>query len=593
MECEVTAKRLRGRAASADAAMSTQNLNRRDQARLAVRATPQSGALEAADTIIPRYAPIPNIHAEKPHRPATRGTRRPTGCNARSAQRAPTHEPQGQRLRRQAPTHVVHRQRPSLSSERQRYRACRMEALMPVPQLVTGGSEASASTSLPDVRQHHVDRAFRTGLVARCVSIAANLATIPMALAALGNDAFGVWSAVTSTLALMTFLDFGIGNGVMGRITEALARDDDAAVRTLIRNAYALLAAIAIGAATLTAAGYWSGGLQTMADASGSFLAGHVGLTVAFLVAYALVIPASLVQRLLFAYQRAGYATLLQLCFSLFYLAVAAAAWHWSLGLATFVLGYVGSMIVVYGAGTLVFFARVAPSRAFSGRPNAQAMRELVRDAAPFFLLQVTAALVYNSDQLILTTVATPAEVAVYATIAKVFSIVTMVNSLLLGPLWPAYADARARDDWPWIRRAYYRSRRRSGLASLALAMTLTLVGTPLIAYWTGGRIHAPVWMLATMGAWVVLEGYGQCMAMLLNAARIVRLQLVITSALLIVGVGLKIYLSVPLGIYGPLVGTIVSFTLVVALYETRYVHQLLTSKNESMDRRHDHQPAD
>jgi O-antigen/teichoic acid export membrane protein len=203
-------------------------------------------------------------------------------------------------------------------------------------------------------------------------------------------------------------------------------------------------------------------------------------------------------------------------------------------------------------------------------------MRDLLRDASLFFLLQVTVALVYNSDQLILTAVATPSEVAVYATVAKVFSIVTLVNGLLISPLWPAYTDARARDDWSWIRSAYYRSRRRSGVVSFVLAATLLMVGTPLIAFWTHGRIQAPVWMLATMGVWVVLEGYGQCMAMLLNAARIVRLQLFIALALLVFGIGLKIYLSTPLGVYGPLVGTIVSFTLVVAVYETRYIHQLL-----------------
>lgn len=426
------------------------------------------------------------------------------------------------------------------------------------------------------MRQQRADRAFRTGLIARSVSIAMNFATVPLALAALGSGGFGVWSAITSTLALMAFLDFGIGNGAMGRITEALACDDQNAVRSILRNAYALLGAIACLSAAAAWALYASGYLGALAEVSGSFLASHLKLTVWFVIGYAFVIPVSFVQRLLFAYQRAGEATLMQLAFSVLYFVIAIAAWHWKMGLASFVVGYVVAMIVVYGAGTLIFLSTIAPTGVFSEPLQPKVMRGLLRDAGLFFLLQATVALVYNSDQLILSSFVTPDEVAVYATALKVFSIVVLANGLLLSPLWPAFSDARARNDWAWIREAYYKSRRRSLALSVTLAMALLVVGAPLVLAWTGGRIQTPLSLLAGMALWVILEGYGQCMAMLLNAARVIRLQLVIALLLVTFGTALKIYFAPRLGIYGPLLGTIVTFTLVVALYETHYIHKLL-----------------
>lgn len=442
--------------------------------------------------------------------------------------------------------------------------------------VVASSNGAPKCYVLGELRQRRADHAFRTGLIARSFSIAANFATVPLALAALGSSGFGVWSAITSTLALMAFLDFGIGNGAMGHVTEALARDDQDEVRSILRNAYALLGAIAVIFAATAAALYASGYLGLIADASGSFLAGHLKLTVWFVIGYAFVIPVSFVQRLLFAYQRAGQATLLQVAFSILYLLVAIAAWHWEMGLASFVVGYVVTMFVVYGAGTVIFLSTIAPTGVFSEPVQPKVMRRLLHDAGVFFLLQATVAIVYNSDQLILSSFATPDEVAVYATALKVFSIVILFNGLLISPLWPAFSDARARNDWAWIREAYYKSRRRSLALSVTLAVALVVFGAPLVLAWTGGRIHVPMLLLAGMALWVVLEGYGQCMAVLLNAARVIRLQLVIALLLLTLGTALKIYLSTPLGIYGPLLGTIVTFTLVVALYETHYIHKLL-----------------
>lgn len=427
-----------------------------------------------------------------------------------------------------------------------------------------------------DRRQQLIDKAAATGFVARALSIFANFASVPLVMSALGTDGFGVWAAITSLLTMMLFLDFGIGNSAMNRITEALAHNDQAKATLLVRHAYMVLGGITITVLLTCGALYVSGMLQILAQHSGSFLAAHIDLVVGFVLCYAAVIPASFVQRMLYAHQLGGLATTLQLVFSLSYLVLAALATWQKQSLAVFVLGYVLLMAFVYGSYSIYFLRMHYPMLRLRGGIDWKVSFALIRDAGLFFLLQTTVSAVYYSDVVILSAVVSPDDVATYATTWRMFALVPMVNSLMLGPFWPAVSDAKARDDWLWIKVAYLHNLKRSMLVSVVLVMALIVLGNLLLEVWTGGRIQAPLALLMLLGLWVLLEGYGQCMAMLLNGLRILRLQLVVAGLLLVLGVSLKLYLTQSFGLYGPVIGSIVAFVLIVCIAETFFIHQLL-----------------
>ena len=431
-------------------------------------------------------------------------------------------------------------------------------------------------STMTDRRQQLIDQAAATGFVARALGIAANFATVPLVMSALGTGGFGVWAAITSLLTMMLFLDFGIGNSAMNRITEALAHDDHAKATLLVRHAYLVLGGITLVLLLMCGALYVSGALQILAQHSGSFLAGHIDLTVGFVLCYAAVIPASFVQRLLYAHQLGGLATTLQLVFSLSYLVLSALATWAAQGLAVFVLGYVLLMAVVYGGYSFYFLRRHYPVLRLRGTFDKKVAFALLRDAGLFFLLQTTVSAVYSSDIVILSAVVSPNDVAIYAATWRMFALVPMVNGLMLAPFWPAVSDAKARNDWLWIKVAYLRNLKRSMLVSVVLVIALIALGNLLLQVWTGGRLQAPLPLLLLLGLWVLLEGYGQCMAMLLNGLRILRLQLVVAALLLVLGVSLKLYLTQSFGLYGPVLGSIVAFVLIVCVAETFFIHQLL-----------------
>jgi len=54
---------------------------------------------------------------------------------------------------------------------------------------------------------------FATSLAARGVGIVCQLLQVPLVVAALGSEAFGLWMTMTSVTNLMQFADFGLGIG--------------------------------------------------------------------------------------------------------------------------------------------------------------------------------------------------------------------------------------------------------------------------------------------------------------------------------------------------------------------------------------------
>jgi hypothetical protein len=72
---------------------------------------------------------------------------------------------------------------------------------------------------------------------------------------------------------MMQFLDFGIGNSAMGKITEALAHNDHARATQLVRHAYLVLGSITVIVLMVSYLLYVSGMFELLALRSGSFLA--------------------------------------------------------------------------------------------------------------------------------------------------------------------------------------------------------------------------------------------------------------------------------------------------------------------------------
>lgn len=155
------------------------------------------------------------------------------------------------------------------------------------------------------------------------------------------------------------------------------------------------------------------------------------------------------------------------------------------------------------------------------GGDRAVPLMRLVRDGLPFMLPIVASLLVANAPHLaILAADGSPA-VTRYAVGQRMMALLIQPLMFAVGPLWPAFAEARARGDRDWVAR----QTRRVSLCGVVYCAVITAVavvyGRWLATLWMGR--HEAVPTANEMAAIAIAAGVSAVVqpgAMLLNAYR-------------------------------------------------------------------------
>ena len=389
-----------------------------------------------------------------------------------------------------------------------------------------------------------VGSAAIAGVFAKVVLVACNLALVPVLVGFLGPVQFGIWAAYQSIQGLLVFADFGIGNGMQNAVTVAIAHGDTRRAQSLISSALvALLAAAGILGAVATigfnvpsVVAWLSGGRPDDAELA----ALRVGVAV-FLATGLLAIPLSCGDRLALAMQKgfvthATRAITTILSFGCVLALVKAQASFTAICIAT-------SIPVL--AGPLLSWMVVARGRPWASPAifavSGGETRAVLRSGIGFLAVQLTAILGFGLDAILIERYAGPVEVANYAVVQRMFGLVAMVVGIGLAPLWPAYADARARGDHGWIRKTFWRSLLATAVVAGTLSVVLAILAGPIAARWVGDAITPPASLVTAFAAWSFVLACGMAFSYFWNGMHMLRLQAVLGGLFVIVGLPGKV----------------------------------------------------
>ena len=87
---------------------------------------------------------------------------------------------------------------------------------------------------------------------------------------------------------------------------------------------------------------------------------------------------------------------------------------------------------------------------------------------------------------MIITQVLGPGMVVVFVIAQKIITLPMDLVYMATAPFIPAFGDAKARNDWGWIRKAYRNSTLGSVAAALPLLLVIGFAAKPLIRIWAG-----------------------------------------------------------------------------------------------------------
>jgi O-antigen/teichoic acid export membrane protein len=428
--------------------------------------------------------------------------------------------------------------------------------------------DASTEVGRAEERRRRAMLTAITSLGVRGSAALIALASVPLTAGYLGMERYGMWVTITSNIAMLSFADFGIGNGLVNAVALAMGRGDRDAMRHAAASAFFLLSATACLFAAVLAVAYqwipWASLLNAKSDLARSE-AGPASLALAG--CFLLSLPLGIVQRIQTGSQE-GFV-------NDFWLSAGSLLSLFSLVVGLHLKWSLPSLILAVSAAPVATTLLNGVSLFYWGRrwllPRWKNFRWLVakmlaRQGFFFFLLQIGYVISMSSDNLIVAHVMGAAAVPQYAVTQRAFLLVVSLQSAWLAPLWPAYGEAIQRGDIDWVRSTLLRSIVGSVLIASAASLALTVISRPLFKIWVGAEL-IPSWPLTIGFAfWAVVQAGGTAVAMFLNGSNTLQFEVCVSIALVAGGTPLKILLCKQSGLAGVVWGQLVAYLFVVAL---------------------------
>lgn len=442
------------------------------------------------------------------------------------------------------------------------------------------------STELGRSRERYRRVALTTvaSILARGISLLTLLISVPLTLNYLGTERYGMWMTISSVVAILSFADLGIGNGLMNAISEANGMDDRMAARMYVSSALGMLSALALGLAVLFCLAYPFIRWETIFRVSSPEAVAEAGPAIAvFAGCFFLSIPAGVVQRVQMGYQQGFASSLWAGLGNAFGLAGVLFAVRVEAGLPWLVLAMSGGPVLASLLNSLALFGVQYPWIRPQWRvATAYAAQRLLRTGFLFLVLQSAAAVAYSSDNIVIAQVLGPKAVTQYSVPMRLFSIAPLLLGMILSPLWPAYGEAVARGDVTWAKKAFFRSILLALLVTAPFSVFLVLYGPQLIRAWVGTTLAPPTGLLLGLGVWTVMGSVGSAVGTFLNGLNAIRFQAICAVVMAVGAIIAKVTLAHSIGLSGVIWGSVLAYTLFTAVPVSILVLKIVPSMRAS-----------
>jgi O-antigen/teichoic acid export membrane protein len=423
-----------------------------------------------------------------------------------------------------------------------------------------------------DLGKRRLVRAKLTGLTTICargLMLLISLLSLPLASRYLGKERFGLWLTLVGMVNWFSLADFGLANSLINALSTADGKSDHARARAAVSSVAPLLIAIAVCLLAIffsvTLFIDWAGVFN--ASTPQARIEAPIAIAVVMLC-FALRMLSSAVACIYTAYQEGHlYQLWSALCGLFSVCGLAIAIWS-QCGLPALIGSFVGGWLLGDALAAFYLFGwrrpELRPSWRYFDWATAKA---LLFNGAELWMAQVSAVVMFQTDLIIIARLFGASAVAGYGTSLRLFSIVGVAQAAFITPLWAAYSESLARQDFSWLERTFKRSLRFSLFWSVSASILIAFSAGWLFKALVTSDIQAESRLMAPMMATEIINSVARCFAMLLNGIGATRSQAVFGPVAGVLNVGLSWYLGKAMGLPGVAWATAVClglFTLLV-----------------------------
>ncbi len=405
-------------------------------------------------------------------------------------------------------------------------------------------------------------------------SVIISLMLIPLTINYVNPTQYGIWLTLSSIITWAALFDMGLGNGLKNKLAEVVALNDTSRAKSYVSSTYAILLIISallfIVFCLINPYINWAKVLNVQAGAYEQL--NHLVLIIFAFFCFQFVV--GLINTVLYANHAPAKSALMNMIAQLLTLVVIVIVIRYRPGsLIELVIIMAGIPLLVMIAGSIMLFKGsyklIAPTITDI---NFKYAKELLTVGGSFFVIQIGALVLYETDNIVITQLFGPKEVTVFNVAYKLFSVILMGFMIVITPFWSAFTEAYVKDDYDWIKSAI-NNMNRIWLGLSFLSLLLLIISPWLYAMWLGKSISVPFSLSIAMCLYIISIIWQTTHVQLLNGTGKIKLQLYLVISSSIINIPLSIFLGKKIGIAG------VTFSNVILIAITGIIFSIQTNK--------------
>lgn len=408
----------------------------------------------------------------------------------------------------------------------------------------------------------------------KVIAFSVSLLMVPLMLNYLEPKKYGIWITLSSLIGWFGFFDIGLSNGLRNSLGAAIANNELKIARSLVSTTLVALVGIAI---LLAAFFFLANHFISWADffnAPETFADEVAFVVLMVFLLFTLKFVFGIILTILAIFHRPAIGELINTL-----IAVASLLGVYVLIKFTnnslIYVGWVisGSSVIILLFANIWFFKndfnKISPSIRFF---DFSKLRNLVTQGLYFFIIQISALVLFSTDNLIITKLFSPEDVVPYSLAFKMFSIAMIGFSIIMMPYWAAHNEAYAKNNISWIIRTN---------KNIIFLWLLTVVGILLMLffsdyiykYWIGDTVKIPFILSLLMALYVSLHTFISIFVTFIFAAGKIKLQVYLAIFAAILNIPLSYLLAkyFELGPAGVILATILCIAPNIILGPMQY----------------------
>ena len=414
-------------------------------------------------------------------------------------------------------------------------------------------------------------RSFLTSVasaISKLIAMALLVVSIPWTLPYLGTERFGFWMTISSLTAALAFLDFGVGYSLLNSVSRAKNRKSELHVGAVVTNGLCLLTLLAMVLATCMLAIHKLVDWAKIFNLSSGLTQQEANLSITlFICIFCISLPLKATVHIFTGMQEGYIPHSLMAVGNALALILLAALSQREAELPWLIMATYGVQTASLVVAMFVLLKRDFFKLSYTSlTPLLDFSKKIIPTAAPFFYLQLGALFAWGMDSVLIGVRLGLDAVAVFVVGQRLFQFVSQPLAFLISPLWGAYADAINDRDHAFVKKTLKTSILVCLLFGTISSLVLYLGSSYLVELVAESSVTLPLGLIIGLAIWSVLESVGNAFAMFLNAAAILKEQVILVTAFIVICFPAKWILLPIYGLDGFVFITIAAYVLTIAM---------------------------